>query len=425
MQKNLRYRYTEYISKVGASMSKFFIEDLFIQGKKVLMRVDFNEPLEADSTILNKTRIIAALPSIQYVLDQGGSLILMSHLGRPDNGFDPSLSLAPIAPVLSGLINRPVAMAPDCVGSSVKKKVDQMKAGDVLLLENLRFHRAEEHPEEDPGFAKELATYGDCYVDDAFGAAHRKHSSTYTITQYFPGKAAAGYLMEKEIRFLGQLVSNPKHPFYAIIGGKKISTKIGEIRALLPLVDRLLIGGAMAYTFLKAKGIAIGDSFVEEDFIPLAKTILSEQGNKIVLPVDLCIAKECDEEARATFIDLSKGIPPGFQGLDIGPQTLALFAGILQDAATILWNGPLGVYEFSQFARGTHKLSKVIASLKVVSIVGGGDLITALEHEESLSRMTFVSTGGGAMLEYIEYGTLPGVDALSEKTICDDKKHSF
>ncbi len=396
-------------------MEKLSIENLELTGKKVLMRVDLNVPLDSDNTVADTTRIEAALPSIQHVLDQGGTLILMSHLGRPQNAPDPELSLTPVAKVLTALLNRPVQMAPDCIGEKVEELVDNLTTGDVLLLENLRFHRAETHPEEDPTFAKELARYGDVYINDAFGTAHRKHSSTYTIARYFPGKAAAGFLLKKEMHFLGDMLIHPSRPFYALLGGAKISTKIGVVKSLLQKADRLLIGGGMSYTFLKAKGHAVGNSLVEDELIPLAKELLETAGEKIVLPVDVLVAKECSEAAPLKLVDLrQKGIPDGYEGLDMGPQTLELFSEVLGEAKTILWNGPVGVYELDRFAKGTITLARRIGELPAISVVGGGDLIAALNQAEVSDQITHVSTGGGAALEYLQYGTLPGIEVLSE-----------
>ncbi|MFZ0565662.1 MAG: phosphoglycerate kinase [Chlamydiales bacterium] len=398
-------------------MSKLFIEDLPIQGKKVLMRVDFNVPLDNELNVADTTRIDSALRSIRYVLDQGGALILMSHLGRPQYEPRPDLSLAPVAKVLSKLLNQPVQMAKDCLGEQVLDSVNALQAKEVLLLENLRFHRAEEHPEEDPEFAKELASFGDLYVNDAFGSAHRKHSSTYTITRYFPGKAAAGYLLQQEMHFLGDLLTDPKRPFYALIGGAKISTKIGVIKSLLKKVDQLFIGGGMAYTFLKAEGLAIGDSLCEEDLIPLAKEILQAHREKIILPIDVLAATECSEETPYKEVKVDEGIPKGYQGLDIGPHTLEMFSEKLKNSHTVLWNGPFGVYEFDSFAQGTLALADTISKLNATTIIGGGDLIAALQGTKAIEAMSHVSTGGGATLEYLESGTLPAIEALSEKKI--------
>lgn len=396
-------------------MTKLFIEDLNVNGKKVLMRVDFNVPLDSNLNVADSTRIEASLSSIRYVLKSGGSLILMSHLGRPQNTPCPELSLAPIAKALSAFIHQPVEIAPNCIGEKVREKVNTLKPGSILLLENLRFHRAEEHPEEDPSFAKELASYGDLFINDAFGTAHRKHSSTYTITRYFPGKAAAGYLLEKEIRFLGHMLNAPEHPFFALIGGAKISTKIGVVKSLLKKVDCLIIAGGMGYTFLRAKKLEIGDSLLEEELVPLASEILKEYGEKIVLPTDCLAAAECSEDAPAKIIKFSEGISKGYQGLDIGPATIQLFNNILSSAKTVLWNGPFGVYELDRFAQGTLAVAHYLARISAIKIVGGGDLNAVIRAAGVADQMTHISTGGGATLEYIEFGTLPCIEALSEK----------
>ncbi len=396
-------------------MTKLTIQDLDIKGKKVLLRADLNVPLDGDNNISDASRIEASLPSIQYILDHGGAVILMSHLGRPRGAPLADLSLAPIAHFLKAVLAAPVTLAPNCIGSKVQEKVDALKPGEVLLLENLRFHRAEEHPEEDPSFAKELASYGDCYVNDAFGSAHRKHSSTYTIAQYFPGKAAAGILMEQEIRFLGKLVTNPERPFVTLLGGAKISSKLGLIKALLTKADRLLIGGGMTYTFLKAQGIATGDSPVEEELVPLAGSLIKDYGDRLVLPEDLVIAADCRENAPAKTIICQEGIPPGYQGVDIGPKTLETFKALLAPAKTVLWNGPLGIYECESFAKGTLGIAHYLATLKATTVVGGGDSIAAINQADVADKITHLSTGGGATLEFLEYGTLPGIDALSDK----------
>lgn len=399
-------------------MSKLFIEDLGIKGKKILMRVDFNVPLDDDHNIIDATRIEATIPSIRYVLDQGGSLILMSHLGRPKNEYDADLSLKPCALELSRILNRDVKMAPDCIGSKVKDMVDKIKPGDIILLENLRFHRAEEFPDEDPEFAKTLASYGDAYVNDAFGTAHRKHSSTYTVAKYFPGKAAAGYLMEKEIRFLGEALNNPKRPFYALIGGAKVSSKIGVLKALLNKVDGLIIGGGMSYTFLKAQNFEIGNSLLEADLVSLAKEIIIKANEKkveLLLPIDAVIAEECTSQAKTQIVDIKEGIPKGFQGLDIGPKTIELFTNALKKGKTILWNGPVGVYELDPFAKGSLAMANAIASTNATTIVGGGDSVALINAAEMEDKITHISTGGGATLEYIELGSLPGIDALSNR----------
>lgn len=396
-------------------MPKLFIEDLPIEGKRVVMRVDFNVPLDSDLNVVDATRIEAAMPSIKYVIDHGGALVLMSHLGRPRNEPITALSLAPVAKVLSALLGRPVQMASDCIGHQVREMAGNLNAGDVMLLENLRFHRAEEHPEDDPEFAKELAGYGDFYVNDAFGTAHRKHSSTYTITEHFPGKAAAGFLLEKEIKFIGETLSNPKRPFYALLGGAKISSKIGVIKSLLQKVDKLFIGGGMAFTFFKAKNIPIGHSLCEEELVPVAKELLASGGDKILLPVDCIAATECSEDVSTHLFDMSLGIPESYEGLDIGPKTISYYTKTLGDAATILWNGPFGVYEIEKFAKGTNAIAQTLAASPAVTVAGGGDIIAALNGAGLADKITHISTGGGATLEYIEFGTLPCIEALSDK----------
>jgi phosphoglycerate kinase len=398
-------------------VQKISLQNLPVKGKKVLMRVDFNVPLNEKGHITDDTRIEATLPSILYVLERGGSLILMSHLGRPKDKRVPELSLKPCAKRLSELLGREVLMAPDCVGPEVEKMAKGLKAGQILLLENLRFHRGEEHPEEDSQFVKQLASLGDVYVNDAFGTAHRAHASTAVIAQFFSGKAAAGLLLEKEIRFLGEALANPKRPFYAIIGGSKISTKCGVIEVLLQKADAVLIGGGMAYTFLKAQGIEIGDSIHEDDFLDKARDILKmsmKKGSRLLLPSDIVIADKIKEGAAKHIIESHKGIPKGFQGVDIGPQTIQNYANELRKAATILWNGPLGVFEVPEFARGTNAIAHILTQLKATTIVGGGDSIAAIQAAGVADKISHLSTGGGASLEYIEYGTLPGIEALSE-----------
>lgn len=394
-------------------MQKLFIEDLKVEGKKVLMRVDFNVPLDEMKNITDATRIEATLPSIDYVLKNGGSLILMSHMGRPNGAYNPDFSLAPCAKFLSGVLKKPVQMAPDSIGHVARDMALKLKKGEILLLENLRFHIAEEKP-VDGAFAKELASLGDLYVNDAFSVCHRKHSSIYTITQFFPGKAAAGYLLAKEMKILEDLLSNPKRPFHVLIGGAKISSKIGVLKSLLKSVDTLLIGGGMSYTFLKAKGIGVGNSLVENDFLDIAKEIL-HSGKKIILPIDAVIADRIEDDATIRTIDLVNDIPENFIGLDIGPKTSEFFTNILKEAQTILWNGPVGVFELDKFSKGTMRVAHAIADSKAVTVVGGGDSVAAINEADVFDKITHVSTGGGAMLEFIEKGTLPGIEALSEK----------
>lgn len=395
---------------------KLSLKDLPIQGKKVLMRVDFNVPLDKNQKISDDSRIIASLPSIKYILEHSGALILMSHLGRPKDKRVPEMTLAPCAKKLSEMLGKPVLMAPDSIGPEVDKMVKDLKPGEILLLENLRFHRGEEHPDEDPTFVEKLSKLGDLYVNDAFGTAHRAHASTAVIAKYFPKKAAAGFLLENEIRFLGSTLMEPKRPFCAIIGGAKISTKIGVIESLLKKADKLLIGGGMAYTFLKAQGIPIGNSIHEDDFLEKAKKILeSHLSSKLILPKDIVVAEKVEAGAKTQIVQIQNGIPSGFEGVDIGPETIQEFISAMKDAATILWNGPLGVFEIKEFAKGTHAIAHAMAGLSATTIVGGGDSLAALQQEGLANQITHLSTGGGASLEYIEFGTLPGIEALDNK----------
>ncbi len=363
-------------------------------------------------------RIRASLPTIQYILDHGGAVILMSHLGRPKDKVTPELSLAPCAARLSQLLHKPVAMASDCIGSDVVNRVAKLKAGEILLLENLRFHRGEEHPEEDPDFVKQLASLGDVYVNEAFGSAHRAHASTAVITEYFPGKAAAGFHMQEEMNYIGSALLNPKRPFYAILGGAKISSKFGVIKALMKKADTLLIGGAMTYTFLKAKGVGVGSSLYEEDFVQAAKEILNEASRsscRLLLPEDIVVAKEIKPDAPNKVVKSQEGIPDGYEGVDIGPETIQRYSKEIQKAATVFWNGPVGVFECPPFNKGTVAIARALADCSAVKIVGGGDSLAAVEAAGVADRMDHLSTGGGASLEYIEFGKLPGIEALSEK----------
>lgn len=402
---------------------KMSIQDLNVKGNKVLMRVDFNVPLDKQGRITDDSRIKAALPSIRYVLDQGGALILMSHLGRPKNKKVPELSLAPCAKRLSELLGVPVIMAPDCVDQEVESLVRNLQPGQVLLLENLRFHKGEEHPEEDEAFVKNLAKLGTVYVNDAFGTAHRYHASTAAIAKYFPEKAAAGFLMEKEMTFLNELLKNPKKPFHALIGGAKISTKMGVIQALVPKIDALYIGGAMAYTFFKALNIPIGNSLYEEDFVQKAQDIMEAckaKGLPLYLPLDIVVTQKVEAGAPSKVVDVTSplgGIPNEWEGVDIGPKTIDYFVKHLKEAKTIFWNGPVGVFEVPEFAQGTFEIAKALSQLKALTIVGGGDSVAALQTLGLSEKMTHISTGGGASLEYLELGTLPGIEALSDKTI--------
>lgn len=397
---------------------KLSITDLPINGKKVLMRVDFNVPVDERGHITDDSRIQAAIPSIKYVLDQGGALILMSHFGRPKGRVDSKYSLRPCAERLSELLHIPVKLAPNCIGKEVEQLAASLKPGQILMLENLRFHKGEEHPHEEPEFAKQLASLADFYVDEAFGAAHRMHASVCDITAYFPKRSAAGFLMQKEISFLGNTLLQPKRPFIALIGGAKISTKLGVVKALLGRVNHLLIGGGMSYTFLKAQQIPIGDSIYEEDLLEDARMILEEskqECTQLVLPVDLVVADKIGPDAKTLIVDVSEGIPNGFQGVDIGPKTLALYKNILMEGKTIFWNGPVGVFECPPFAQGTYEIAQFLGTIPATTIVGGGDSIAAIHQAHVADKIAHLSTGGGASLEFIEQGSLPGIDALSNK----------
>jgi len=400
------------------NMSKLQLQDLDCKGKKVLMRVDFNVPLDEQGAITDDTRLKESLPSIQYILDAGGSVILMSHLGRPKGKKDSKYSLSPCAKRLSELLSSSVYFVNDCIGEEVEKKAKDLKPKEILLLENLRFYPAEEKPDQDPSFAKQLAKLGDLYVNDAFGTAHRAHSSTHDIAKYFPKRAAAGLLMQKEMQFLGRLVQNPEHPFYAIIGGAKISSKIGVLHSLLSKVDAIFLGGGMAYTFFKIQGLSIGDSLFEESAVEDAKRFLTECKKKsipVFFPKDIVIANAFNEHADHRIVPVNQGIPLEWQGMDIGPMTLKEWETELKKGKTIFWNGPLGVFEFQPFAKGTQGIANILAHSKATTIVGGGDSIAAINSLNLAKSFTHLSTGGGASLEFIEFGHLPGIDALSDK----------
>lgn len=397
-------------------MDKLLLSDLPLKGKKVLMRVDFNVPLNPNGTIADDTRIKEALPTIQYAVDHGAAVILMSHLGRPKGKKDPRYSLEPCAKALSYLISSSVKFISDCIGPEVEKMAHDLQSGEILLLENLRFYPAEEDPASDPSFAQKLASLGDVYVNDAFGTAHREHASTATIAKYFPGKAAAGLLMQKEMAFLSSILSSPKRPFYAIIGGSKISSKMGVLHSLLSKVDGIFIGGGMSFTFFKAQGIAIGDSIHEDDLIEKAKEFLNACASKKVkvwLPQDCIIADKFTEDAKAKCIAIKEGIPDHWQGMDIGPATIETWKHALSQAETIFWNGPLGVFEIPKFAVGTNAIATYLSESKAMTIVGGGDSVSAINRLGIAHQFAHVSTGGGASLEYIEWGHLPGIDVLS------------
>ncbi len=397
-------------------MRKVTIDDLHLKGKKVLVRVDFNVPIESGK-VADDTRIREALPTIRKIITDGGKAILMSHLGRPRGGFDPKYSLKPVAEHLSTLLGMPVKFAPDCVGDEVRKMVDELKEGEVLLLENVRFHPEEE--KNDENFARELASLADVYVNDAFGSAHRAHASTEGVAR-FVKETAIGYLMQKEIEYLSKATSNPEKPYVAILGGAKVSDKIQVIKNLIDKVDAFLIGGGMANTFLKAKGYEVGKSLVEEDKIELAKEILDEAEKKNVtflLPVDCVIANKFANDAEFEVVAVDK-VKPDWMILDIGPETVKRFGEVLENAKTIVWNGPMGVFEFENFAKGTFEIAKILAEVTkkgAITIVGGGDSASAISKAGLANSVSHVSTGGGASLEFLEGKVLPGVAAIRDK----------
>lgn len=395
-------------------MGEVSIRNMDLRDKRVLMRVDFNVPLDAQQQITDATRIQAALPTIKYILNKNCSLILMSHLGRPKGKVAPELSLKPVARRLKELLGRKVIMAPDCVGEKVKELVTDLKSGEVLLLENLRFHSEEE--KNDENFARQLASFGEVFVQDAFGVVHRAHASTAGIPKFLP--SAAGLLLEKEIKFIGGALANPARPFIAILGGAKISGKIDVIKNLLDKVDELLIGGAMTYTFLRAQGKEVGTSLVEEDKIDLAQKILKISEEKKVpirLPIDHLVADKLGKEAITRIV---KDLPAGWRGVDIGPETTKLYADELKKAKTVVWNGPLGIFEIEKFAQGTYAMARLLGQITAegaTTIVGGGDSVAAVEKAGLKNKLSWVSTGGGASLEFLEGKQLPGIIALQDK----------
>ena len=394
-------------------MNKKTIRDIDVTGKKVLVRCDFNVPLDENRTITDNRRIVSALPTIQYLIEKGAKVILCSHLGRTKREVKKEFSLDVVADELSSSLGKEVKLAEDVVGESAKTLTNQMKPGDVVLLENVRFHKEEE--KNDPTFSKELASLAEIYVNDAFGTAHRAHSSTEGVSHYLP--AVAGFLMEKEIDFLGGALENPAKPFIAILGGAKVSDKIGVIENLLEKVDKLIIGGGMAFTFLKAQGHKIGKSICEEDKLELARDILKKAEEKkveILLPVDSHVAKDYSNDAEDSIVH-SKEIPDDLEGLDIGPDTIKLFEKAMEGAKTIIWNGPLGVCEFSKYEVGTREVAKAVAATGAISIVGGGDSAAAIEKLGLADKITHISTGGGASLEFLEGKKLPGVECLLDK----------
>ena len=395
-------------------MNKVTVRDIDLKGKKVLMRCDFNVPLDENLNITDKTRIIAALPTIQYVLDQGAKLILCSHLGRPKGEVKKEFSLAPVAKELSVQLGREVKLADDIIGDSAKALTADMNEGDVVLLENVRYDAREEANDEE--FSKELASLAEVYVNDAFGTAHRAHASTEGVAKFLP--SACGFLIEKELEQLGDSLNNPVRPFVAILGGKKVSDKIGVINSLLDKVDTLIIGGAMAYTFFRAQGYSTGKSLVEEDKIDLAKELLAKaeaKGVKLLLPVDTKCGKEFSEDTE-TLVVKSNEIPDDWEGFDIGPESIELYKSVLAEAKTVLWNGPVGVFELKPFAIGTNAIAEYLAELTdCKTIIGGGDSAAAVTKAGLADKMTHISTGGGASLEFIEGKVLPGIECIPNK----------
>lgn len=394
-------------------MNKKTVRDIDLKGKTVLLRCDLNVPLDENQNITDNTRIVAALDTINYLIDNNCKIIITSHLGRPKGEFKPEFSLAPVAKELSKLLNKEVKMAKDVVGESSKELKASLSEGEILLLENVRFHR--EETDNDPEFAKKLAEGCDVFVNDAFGSAHRAHASTAGVAAYLP--AIAGFLMEKEIDFLKNAIDNPERPLMAILGGSKVSDKIGVIESLLDKVDSLFIGGGMSYTFIKAQGYEVGDSICEPDKCDLALETIEKakaKGVKMYLPLDIKVAKQYGPDSEAQAVDFDK-MPAGWEGMDIGPKTIELYSKELQNAKTVIWNGPVGVFEFERFAVGTNAIAKVISELDATTIIGGGDSAAATVKAGLANKMTHISTGGGASLELLEGRKLPGLEVLEDK----------
>ena len=394
-------------------MNKKTIKDIDLKNKKVLVRCDFNVPMDENRQITDNRRIISALPTIKYLLENNCAVILCSHLGRPKGEFKPEFSLKPVAEELSKQLGQEVIMANDVIGEDAKAKAANLQNGQVMLLENVRYHR--EETDNDPEFAKELASFAEIFVNDAFGTAHRSHASTAGVAAYLP--AVSGFLIEKELKFLGEALNNPQRPFVAILGGSKVSDKIGVIESLLEKVDTLIIGGGMAYTFVKAQGYDVGDSLCELDKLDLAREIMQkakEKNVELLLPVDTVVAKEFDKDAESMEVDYRE-IPDGYQGLDIGTKSRELFIDKLKTAKTVIWNGPVGVFEFPRFAEGTNTIARALADIDAITIIGGGDSASAVEKAGLADKMTHISTGGGASLEFLEGKKLPGIECLEDK----------
>ena len=394
-------------------MNKKTVKDIDLKGKKALVRCDFNVPMDENQNITDNTRIVAALPTIKYLLENNCAIILCSHLGRPKGEFKPEFSLQPVAKELSKLLGKEVIMAKDVVGEDATSKAKNLQSGEVMLLENVRYHR--EETDNDPEFAKKLAEMAEIYVNDAFGAAHRAHASTAGVANYLP--AVSGFLIEKELQFLGKALNNPERPFVAILGGAKVSDKIGVIDSLLEKVDTLMIGGGMAYTFFKAQGYEVGNSLCELDKLDLAKEAMKKaeaNGVKLMLPVDTKVGKEFKPDTESKTVAWTE-IPEGWEGFDIGEKTIEMFCNELKTAKTVVWNGPLGLFEFDQFAIGTNEIAKTLAKIDATTIIGGGDSAAAVKKAGLEDKMTHISTGGGASLEFLEGKKLPGIECLQDK----------
>ena len=394
-------------------MNKKTVKDIDLKGKKVFVRCDFNVPMDENQNITDNTRIVAALPTIKYLLEQNCKIILASHLGRPKGEVKPEFSLKPVAKELSKLLGKEVIMANDVIGEDATTKAENLKEGEIMLLENVRFHR--EETDNDPEFAKKLASMAEIFVNDAFGTAHRAHASTTGIADYIPG--VAGFLIEKELKFLGNAINNPERPFVAILGGAKVSDKIGVIDSLLDKVDTLMIGGGMAYTFFKAQGYNVGNSLCEVEKTDLALETMEKaksKGVKLLLPIDTKIGKEFKPDTESKTVAWTE-IPDGWEGFDIGEKTIEMFKNELKSAKTVIWNGPLGLFEFDQFAIGTNEIAKTLADLDATTIIGGGDSAAAVTKAGLADKMTHISTGGGASLEFLEGKKLPGIECLQDK----------